>query len=80
MNNKVTDFPQYRMISGRKVYYKILSDKQFIELSWIGDRQFRYAINATQYPEMVRIMDMLNCDYPYEILSSEHEVLFDSEN
>lgn len=78
MNNKVTDFPQYRMISGRKVYYKIISDKQFIELSWIGSKKQCYTITAIQYPEMLRIMDMLECEFPYAVLPKEEEQLFDS--
>lgn len=80
MNNKVTDFPQYRMLSGKKVYYKILSDKEFIELSWIGSRMIRYTVTATQYPEMLRIMDMLECEEPYAVLPKEKEELFNSEN
>lgn len=77
MNNKVTDFPQYRMILGRKVYYKILSDKHFVELSWIGEKQIRFEVVANQYPEMVRIMDMLACEAPYVLLPKENEQLFD---
>lgn len=76
MNNKVTDFPQYRMILGRKVYYKILSDKHFIELSWIGEKQMRFEVVASQYPEMVRIMDMLACEAPYVELPEEEKDLF----
>jgi hypothetical protein len=80
MNNKVTDFPQYRMLSEKKVYYKIFSDKEFVELSWIGNKMIRYEIKATQYPELLRIMDMLACEYPYAILPKEKEDLFQSEN
>ncbi len=80
MNDKVTDFPQYRMISGRKVYYKIESEKHFVELSWIGDKKRRYEITANQYPELLRIMDMLACEPPYTILPREEEKLFDSES
>lgn len=77
MDNKFTDFPQFRTISGRKVYYKITSDKQFIELSWIGEKQFVVNVNATQYPEILRIMDMINCESPFEILPQELEHLFE---
>ncbi|MCO5260472.1 MAG: hypothetical protein M9916_10045 [Crocinitomicaceae bacterium] len=76
MNNKVNDFPQYRMMNGRKVYYKILSDKEFIELSWIGDKPFVHHVKAQQYPEMLRIMDMLNCENPFVILPVELEKHF----
>lgn len=78
MDSKVTDFPQYRMIIGRKVYYKILSDRKFIELSWIGDKRIEYVISAVQYPEILRIMDMLACDPPYQVLPIEYENLFNS--
>lgn len=71
MNNKFNDFPHYRMLSGRKVYYKIVSDEQFIELSWIGNKPIRYVVKAIQYPERLKIMDMLACETPYEILSLE---------
>lgn len=77
MNNKVTDFPQYRMITGKKVYYKIVSDREFIELTWIGDKQFKYTITAIQYPEILRIMQMLSCESPYEILPVELQKEFD---
>lgn len=80
MNNKVTDFPQYRMLSGKKVYYKIVSDREFVELSWIGSRMIRYTVTATQYPEILRIMDMLECEEPYMVLPKEKEELFNSEN
>lgn len=76
MSNKVNDFPQYRMIKERKVYYKIISAKEFIEISWIGDKQFTYKIEAKQYPEMLRIMDMLNFETPYEALTEGLEVFF----
>ncbi|MBC9813300.1 hypothetical protein H9Y05_12550 [Crocinitomicaceae bacterium CZZ-1] len=68
MNNKCKDFPQYRVLSGRKVYYKIVSDGQFIELSWIGEKPVKYIVTAVQYPERLRIMDMLACEPPYELL------------
>lgn len=71
MNNKFKDFPQYRVLSGRKVYYKIISDEQFIELSWIGDKPIKYVVKAIQYPERLKIMDMLACEVPYEVLLPE---------
>lgn len=77
MNNKFTDFPQYRMLSGRKVYYKIVSHTECIELSWIGEKAMRYTINAVQYPEKLRIMDMIACETPYIVLPQEYERLFD---
>lgn len=77
MHNKVTDFPQYRMISGRKVYYKITSDLHFVELSWIGEKKLVFEVNALQYPEKLKIMDMLSCLPPYEVLPNELIAFFD---
>lgn len=77
MNNKFKDFPQYRMLSGRKVYYKIISDEQFIELSWIGNKPMRYVVTAVQYPERLKIMDLLACESPYERLSDREVELLD---
>lgn len=77
MNDKFNDFPQYRAISGRKVYYKISSDRFFEEISWIGEKIQVFKMNATQYPEMLRIADMLNCEEPYILLSERYHHLFD---
>ena len=59
MNNKVTDFPQYRMLSNGKSFYKITDDRHFEELSFVGKQIFRQAFTASQYPEILRIQDML---------------------
>jgi hypothetical protein len=80
MNNKNTDFPQYRMLLGRKVYYKITNDREFIELTWIGSKKMSSTIKATQYPEMLRIMDMLACNEPFGLLPKEEENEFNETN
>jgi hypothetical protein len=54
-------FPQYRKYSNGTTYFKIESEKRFIEVSFIGKKPFIIEINATQYPEFLRIMDMLDC-------------------
>ena len=59
MNNKVTDFPQYRMLSNGKSFYKITNDRHFEEVKHVGTRIFRQEFTAIQYPEILRIQDML---------------------
>lgn len=77
MSNKVTDFPQYRMLSNGKVFYQILSADSFVEVSFLGDRRMEFRVEARQYPEKLRIMEMLACDEPYQLLPEELKVHFD---
>ena len=70
MFNKDTDFPQYRKLSNNKVFYRISNDKYFDEIQLIGSRAQLYRIVANQYPEILRIQDMLGCvDDGFEISS-----------
>ncbi len=54
------DFPQYRRYSTRSSYFKIIDERNFIELQFVGKKVFVHQIKATQYPEMLRIKDMLD--------------------
>lgn len=56
------DFPQYRKLENSKAYYKILSEREFIELQVIGSRVLEHCIKAEKYPEILRIQDMLADD------------------
>ena len=53
------DFPQYRKLSNDKAYYKISSLDLFIELQQVGSTYFKYEFKAAQYPEKLKILDML---------------------
>jgi len=65
------DFPQYRKYTGKNTYYKISSEKQFEEISFIGTKKFIVTIDAKQFPEMLRIQDMLICkDGAWEVIDS----------
>ncbi len=64
LNNSMV-FPQYRQLSDVNVFYEILTDSHFIELKKIGNAWIKHEVVATQYPEKLRIMDMLNADSPY---------------
>ena len=62
MSDKVIDFPQYRKLSNDKTYYRINSSKHFDEIMIIGKKAQQYSVQAEQYPEMLRINDMLEHD------------------
>jgi hypothetical protein len=71
------DFPQYRKLSNRRSFYRIESSVKFTEVQIMGSKRFVHSVEARQYPEKLRIMDMLNCEPPFE-LSDRNE--FDSMN
>ncbi|MFM7684164.1 MAG: hypothetical protein ACKO7P_15690 [Bacteroidota bacterium] len=53
-------FPVYRKLSNEKSYYKIVSADSFIELQKIGDKIRRHIVIAQQFPEKLRIQDMIS--------------------
>lgn len=72
MQDKCTDFPQYRKLSNNKVYYRINSLRQFDEIQLIGKSARFHTIEAQQYPEMLKIHEMLNLSLAgYESTSKE---------
>ncbi len=71
MKDKITDFPQYRKLSNGKTFYKITDDRHFEELQLMGTRVLRYMTTAEQYPEILRINDMLETVEPYETATKE---------
>jgi hypothetical protein len=56
---KVDEFPSYRKYVGVDVWFKIISDRKFIEVKKIGDKYIIHQVEAFQYPEMIFIQDML---------------------
>ena len=59
--NKDNFFPQYRKLSNEKAFYKIIDDRNFEEIQLIGAKKILHKTKAEQYPEILRIQDMLNC-------------------
>ncbi len=53
-------YPVYRKLSDKNVYYKIISEAEFEEVMLMGKYYFINTLKATQYPEKLRIMDMVN--------------------
>jgi hypothetical protein len=58
--NEMT-FPAYRKYVGIPVWFKILTERKFIEVKKVGNRFVLHEVDANQYPEMVLIKDMLLC-------------------
>lgn len=65
------NFPVYRKLSNNKVFYKINSMIDFEEIQLIGKKAFRSIFKANQYPEKLKIMDMIANESPYENSTSE---------
>jgi hypothetical protein len=55
-------FPQFRKYIHAAVYFKIISEQEFEEISFVGKKAFKVRIIAHQYPEYIRIQDMLLCE------------------
>ncbi len=68
------EFPVYRKLSNDKVFYKIISDNEFIEKKKMGTKIFESRFIATQYPEKLMIMDLIRTT-EYYLNSSEFEWL-----
>jgi hypothetical protein len=68
MDYKNTDFPQYRKLSNGLRFYEILSYDEFDELTIMEDKVTLFKVKANQYPEKLRILDMLNDNKVYIVI------------
>lgn len=71
--NKDNLFPQFRKLSNEKAFYKIIDERNFEEIQLVGSKKLIYQTYAEQYPEILRIQDMLNCLDGLFIIISENE-------
>lgn len=71
MNDKITEFPQFRKLSNEKHFYKILSEREFEEIRFIGTTKKHHVFEAHQYPEMLRIKDMLEQTDLFPVISEQ---------
>lgn len=65
-------FPAYRKLSNLKQYYKINSQNEFEEIQLVGSIKNHFVHQAEQYPEKLKIIDMLALKSPY-LESNEQE-------
>lgn len=61
MSEKVNVFPIYRKYVGINTWFKITDDRHFTEVKKLGERYLVHELEATQYPEMILIQDMIAC-------------------
>lgn len=62
-------FPIYRKYAGIKVWFKIIDERNFIEIKQIGAKFIQHEVRAEQYPEIQRIKDMIEClDGHWEVI------------
>lgn len=66
-----TIFPVYRKLDGFNRFYKIESEDVFIEVTFSQDQPKYQTIQAIQFPEKLRIRDMISCSFNYIPMSEE---------
>lgn len=66
-----TTFPVYRKLDGFNRFYKIESPDLFIEVTIQQGKVRHQTIQAIQFPEKLRIQDMISCSFNYVPMSSD---------
>ena len=54
------NFPIYRKYTNDKVFFKIISETEFEEITLIGSKTLHQTITATTYAERLYIKDMID--------------------
>ncbi len=68
------EFPQFRMLKNGKSYYCIYSENSFSELQQVGSKWFKYEFVVTQFPDKLRLQELLQQQDPYiEISASDYQ-------
>lgn len=64
-------YPQYRKLEGFQRYYCISGERSFEEVALVNGKSVKQIVQADQFPEMLRIKDMLACEWKYVPMSDE---------
>jgi hypothetical protein len=64
------EFPQFRQLENGRSLYKITAPDQFIELQQIGSKWMVYTFELQQFPDLLRLQDMLSCQVPFQVLDA----------
>ena len=64
-------FPIYRKLEGFNRFYKIEGEGTFIEVTFSQGEARYQTIQAVQFPEKLRILDMISCSFSYVPMSEE---------
>jgi hypothetical protein len=59
------EFPQYRKLEGFGRFYRIDNERHFTEKYELKDSWTTHEVAAEQYPEILRIQDMLNEEFSF---------------
>lgn len=65
------EFPQFRKLENGRSLYKITAPNQFIELQQIGSKWLLYTFEVQQFPDLLRLKEMLSCHTPFEVLDAQ---------
>ena len=70
-------FPQFRKLENGRSLYKITAPNQFTELQQIGSKWFFYAFEVQQFPDLLRIQDMLQGNAAFVVIDeAEYQAIF----
>jgi hypothetical protein len=70
-------FPQFRKLENGRSLYKITSPNHFIELQQIGSKWFCYTFEVQQFPDLLRIQDMLQGNASFSVINEpEYQAIF----
>jgi len=65
------NFPQYRKLEGFQRFYRINDERSFDEVVVMNGKISLNHVEAKQFPEMLRIQDMLNCEWSFRVMEEE---------
>lgn len=72
MGGRSAPYPLYRCTTDGRHYFRIEASDRFTELQSVGNRWLIHRVTASAYPELVRIMEMMDGgDGRYEELANE---------
>lgn len=79
MKSIVNSFPIYRKLDGFDRYYQITGERHFTEVYMQHGLRKKQFVCAEQYPEILRIQDMIQCNFQFVPMSLlEIEIIFNS--
>ena len=67
---KNNQFPLFRRLGTLNVYYKVISNTECTEYKYMGSKILQFNLVASQYPEILRIQDMIACEMGFVELDS----------
>lgn len=76
MNSKNTHFPQYRKLFNDKSFFKIIDERNFLEIQVVGKKYVLYTFKADQYFEILKVQEVLDQNNPLYHSLSEEEFIY----